>query len=181
MLIKNYEDLNKILADINYKSRIAPISENNSLESLKIDFYPESRDEKLELIFTLFSPQELSTLLLEERRFSMLNITCFLPLIFDELSIQEAKLLANRINAIAILPGFCIDDNHTRVIYRFSMPLILDAQHEGLKATIDLIMRMIDIYGDSFIQIANGALFEDFVDNALIDYLVNLGSLIKSS
>ena len=159
----DYDKLKVILESIDFKPINSFISESNPIEALKINFNPESRDENLEMIFTLFSPQDISALLREKTEFYFLNMTCFLPITFDGISIKEAKLLANRINAIALLPGFCVDDNSQQVFYRYSLPLILDSNQNLLKAFINLSMNMIDVYGDPFIQIAAGESYENFI------------------
>jgi len=172
-----YHQLTAMLKEMGFKPISTSVSENNPVECLKISFNPESRDEKLELIFTLFSPQEVSILLQDQIEFSLLNIICFLPLTFNNQSIEEAKFLANRLNAIALLPGFCIDENDQKAFYRYSLSLTPDVNRDLLKATINLIMSMIDIYGDPFIQIADGKLFDDFINEALTDYLADLNKL----
>ena len=79
----DYDKLKVILESIDFKPINSFISESNPIEALKINFNPESRDENLEMIFTLFSPQDISALLREKTEFYFLNMTCFLPITFS--------------------------------------------------------------------------------------------------
>jgi hypothetical protein len=171
-----HDQLKAALEKMGFKPIIAPIAEDNRIDALQIHFNSESRDEELTLIFSLFSPREVSILLQEEIKFSLLNILCFLPLSFDGQSIKEAGLLANRINAMAVFPGFGTDNN-AKVFYRYSLPLAVDINQDLLKAAIHLIMSTLDIYGEPFSQIAEGKPYVEVVEEALSDYLDDLQKL----
>lgn len=170
LLIKEFEK-------IGYTAYFDEISNK---KVILIDFDLASRNHSGNLAFTLNSHEMVSLIAQENINFNFLNISYFFPESFKTSSINEAKYIANRINCVAVLPGFCVDDLNKRVFYRYSLPWAeISPNDDRLKVIIRLIMNTIDTYTDLFIQISSGTSAADLLTSALNDYSIYLHALAE--
>ena len=156
-------------------------SEINLKPVIVIDFELATKNESVKLYFTINTKEVASVLAQENVKCHMLNILYFFSDSFDAHSITEAKYLANRINCIALLPGFLIDDLNKQVLFRYSIPWMESLLNEDmLQSTLQLIMSSIDIYSDFFVQISMGRPAHELIEEVLYEYVMNISLLAKS-
>ena len=156
-------------------------SDINLKPVLVIDFELATKNECVKLYFTINTKEVASVLSQENVKCNLLNVLYFFSESFDVHSITEAKYLANRINCIALLPGFLIDDLNKQVLYRYSIPWMESLLNEEmLQSTLQLVVSTLDIYSDFFAQISMGKPAHELIEEALYDYVMNISLLAKS-
>jgi hypothetical protein len=172
------EELMVVLEDMGFK-RFK--DENLSQDAIKILFDLASRDEPAELLLTLISSSDVTLVQQHSCGLNLLNVIYFFPEELDIDTIQEAKFLSNQVNAATFLPGFGVDAANKKIYYRYSIPFIsFPPNNKLLKETIDLIIDIINIYSELFIQVINGISYKNVIEEALTNYVANVGLLLAT-